>query len=114
MGYVKASTTTRYTLPSDSNYYVELKDRIFYGDLKAASRSAIKIGPGGKPEVDNEAMTDNLMLAYIAGWSIDDDAGNVLPLTPASLNSLVDEDANFLSEIIGNKRATQETEQKNS
>lgn len=115
MGYVKPATTTRYPLPSDpTTYWVELRDKLTYGDVKAASKGAVSTGPDGQPVIDNFMVSDNMMIAYIVGWNIDDDNLQILPITIDSLNKLDGVDVDFIANKMAATRTAAETEQKNS
>lgn len=110
MPYKKQHENVRYPLPSDENYWVEWRPSLTYGDVKAATFATTS----DEGEVDRSAAADALLLAHIAAWNLDDEAGNVLPLTPEHLAILAEEDANFLSGLLAERLRAQEASRKSS
>lgn len=100
MPYIKPSETKRIPLKSDPNYWVDWRSSVRYGDMRAASRAAFKTTGDGDGEIDATAYADAMLLAYIAGWNLDDEQGNILPVTVENLGFLTSEDSNQLASLL--------------
>ena len=117
MGYIKPLSVTRYDFPSDPTYYFDWKSFVSYGDMKTATEAALANAPKndqGQPVPDNEVAQRYMMCAYIAEWNLDDDAGNVLPITPDNLEALQDVDFSALAALFTERMSAKATERKNS
>lgn len=87
MGYFKQQQLKKLTLPSNKNYWVEILTDLKYGDLKKfASTNA-------DGQIDFGAAADVFMATVVKNWNLDDESGNVLPITPENLDLLEKDDA---------------------
>ena len=113
---LKPISIERVQLPSDENYWVDWRSHITYADVKAASAAGIaNIAPNSAPtDMDTGAVADTMLLRYIADWNLDDEVGNVLPLTPESLAKIDGADALFLSAKMARAQEKRIDERKNS
>ena len=106
MTYFKASGVERLTLPSDSDYWVEMKNKLSYGDRLAAQEAMIKVSasPNGLDSEEQQVVTEletgtyftTLLCRSIVRWNIDDEDGRVLDVTEEAIARLDDEDGEFL------------------
>lgn len=110
MPYLKSSAaeTDRLTLPSDGDYWVDMKKRAAYGDSLAAQSAMVKIETNGNgqakvSEPDSAASVRTLVARLIVDWNLDDEQGQKLPITPETIELLDSRDGNFLAEE-ANKR----------
>lgn len=94
----------RYPLPSDSDYWVELR-RLSLLDAQAINRDYlgnVKLAIGGAtPEVamrdmNGEAAILAILRAVVLRWNIDGPDGESLPISDASLKDLEPEDLEFI------------------
>lgn len=113
MPYVKKAVAEKVIL-SDPTYFVMWRPSINYGALRDAATAATKISPSGEAETDNGLAADNLILAHIESWNLDDEEGKPLPLTPTSLRLLDETDANTLGELLSAQSKVQAKSRKNS
>lgn len=113
MPYIKPIKVVRRPLPSDPEYWVDMKDHIVYGELKRVTRDAVAIARDGSTQVDSATATDNMLLAYIVDWNLDDEHGKKLPLTAASLEQMDSNDLNHLATFMTADRAKKDDERKN-
>lgn len=118
MSYVKAGTT-RYTLPSDPEFWVELRERSRAGDRRAANEASTvrylaplnEIRPedwhyvvdrtddGEKGLVVKRNIDEYnrvLMARRIVAWNLTGEDGEQLPVTPDTVDLLEVEDWDFL------------------
>lgn len=135
MPYQKAAKIERLPLPSDSAYYIDWKYGLTYKDVKTIARmgtqkreevpqtlplgTQVPVGttqapPDNPTEVDSAAAMDAILCAHIVSWNLDDLEGNMLPITPESLDILTEEDVNFLAGLVNNQTKEQEGTRKNS
>lgn len=111
MPYLKsgAGETDRLTLPSDGEFWVAMKKRAAYGDQLAAQAAVVKIETNGngqavtEPNLDTSAYVRTLMAKLIVDWNLDDEQGQKLPITPATVEMLDPQDGDFLAQE-ANKR----------
>ncbi len=119
MAYGGRAETEQIDLPS--GYWVRMKTKATRGDRLAAQEAMLKIRTVGlqglSPEdreevaVDPEDPTaqrgmltkyhtkayfDTWMMRLIVEWNLDDEAGNILPITVATLDGLEQEDDDVL------------------
>lgn len=87
MGYFKTQELKKLTLPSNKDYWVEILTDLKYGDLKKFASS----NPDG--QIDFAASADIFLQTVVKNWNLDDDSGNVLPITPENLDLLEKDDA---------------------
>lgn len=114
MPYVKAPLITRLTLPSNKEYWVDWRESILYGDMKAATKAAVQLDmETGESRTDPTAMTDALLLGHIVAWNLDDEEGNLLPLTPESLDKLESRDTELLLSRASDGTRREEKRRKN-
>lgn len=114
MGYRRDATVTRLPLPSSENYWVDLREFITYGQQKSVGADALRPGPRGEMEVDNEAVADLTVMKYIVAWNLDDENGAVLPITRESLNVLEDIDANAIATFVNGREQRMADARKNA
>lgn len=95
MPYVRKINVIRIPLPSNPAYWVDWRESMLYRDMKIAMQQAIEI-EDGEMKADSTAMSDALLLGHLDGWNLDDEEGNLLPLTAESLELLMEEDVQFL------------------
>lgn len=100
MGYkADYSATERITL-SNPAYWVEIRTCLSRRDLRAAEKlltdATIDVSAGGAQSArmmpDVTAYRDHMVTASIVDWNLDDDAGQVLPITPEAVQELAGED----------------------
>lgn len=95
MPYVKKTSVARLPLPSNHAYWVDWRETMLYRDMKAAMKQAVSL-EDGEMKADTTAMSDALLLSHIDAWNLDDEEGNLLPLTSESLELLIQQDVEFL------------------
>lgn len=93
MGFLSAyDGTYRITIPHpDKEYWIDLKKHLTQGDTEKAGvhMQAVTIVKGQPcPTPDAIRMRQELVLASIAGWNLDDDNGTVWPLNIGSVRRL--------------------------
>ena len=107
MGYIK---TDLLTLPSDSNYWVRMKQRMPTGDWLAAtdywrSYPLPPEGAKGSPEAAARVLAEEqrelglakvVMARVIVEWNVTDADEKTLPLAPESFDEIIREDFAFL------------------
>jgi len=94
----------RHELPSDPNYWVELRrlslidaqeiNRDYMGDVKVTVGSTVNQIP--MRDMNGAAGVLAILRAVVARWNIDDDDGSVLPINDATLKDLDPEDLEFV------------------
>lgn len=92
MAYLTAEReTTTIQLPSDNNYWIKFYKTLDYGDTKklssAASGEDIEVG-------------DAIFKSMICEWNLDDEQGNVLPITSENIDRLRASDAQAVMNAI--------------
>jgi hypothetical protein len=133
MPYLKAAEVERLTLPSDPEYWVELKCTATYADRKAAQTAMLEMAPvdvanltpdearlvtnvdqasgrGVLTRVQVAAYDATLLLRLLVRWNLTDENGQELPITQDSINRLAGEDGEFL-EIEARKRLRGRTQE---
>lgn len=113
----------RLHLPSDPAYWVDMKTKATRGDRLAAQEAMFKVKnvklrnltPEEMEQVETDpedptaqrgmltqyrtkAYFDMWMVRLIVEWNLDDEAGNILPITAEVLDGLEAEDDEFLQE----------------
>ena len=111
--------TTKLPLPSDPDFWVEMKDRPGFGDKGAADsaivnitqvsnpnqvpkakRSALVVDPasgqGVLTEFEVQAYFTTLLERLIVNWNLTDLYDKVLPINAATIDELEPEDGDFL------------------
>jgi len=112
--YQKAAETAEYSLPSDPECKVVMFTRVPYGVKKAANAAMLDMTFGRGAEGNGKAATsedvemvtkaevelylDTLLLGSIVSWNLADELGKALPITIETINSLKEEDGDFLEE----------------
>jgi hypothetical protein len=86
MGYFKSSETKQIAL-KDPAYWVKIASELRYGDLKNFA------GASATGEIDFVTSADKLLLAVIKEWNLDDEQGNILPITNENIDRLERDDA---------------------
>jgi hypothetical protein len=116
MPYLREVKTKRLTLPSNPDYWVDMRDRLSYGAKGAAQNAMVKIsnveaarlgkkrdqaivdrasGRAVLTEFETDAYFATIIAGLIADWNLDGEDG-VLPITPESVAQLDGEDGDFL------------------
>lgn len=109
MSYFQASRPTkRITLPSNPRYWVEIFSSLKYKEQHALA-STLKDG-----EVDGMAAADLMLRSMIAGWNLDDDAGQVVPVTPENIELLEKQDVEAILTALQSVASVDEDEKKSS
>lgn len=118
MPYVGVVKTDRLVLPSNPDYWVEMKARPTYGDRQAAQKAMLRVsqvdlasvppekmasveadpesGRGVLTEIEVNAFFETYLTHLITDWNLDLANGERLPITTASLALLDDQDGDFL------------------
>lgn len=109
MPYFKDNRETRkIELLSDKSYWVEI-----YSDIKwGQSKNSLTLKEDGT--IDLVLSADKLLTMLIVAWNLDDEKGNVLPITPENIDRLEPEDALFICKEAGADEATAKASKKNS
>jgi glutaredoxin 2 len=114
--YIRKERTTRLSLPSDADYWVEMKDRASYGDKLAAQNSMLQVsqvdlalvekahmveadiesGRGVLTEIEVDAFFKTLLRRLITDWNLDAEDGRIVPITLDAIEHLDSEDGEFL------------------
>jgi hypothetical protein len=105
--YLKTVATDRLMLPSDPEYWVEMRQKVTYGAKLAAQQSMMgsvdlrSFDPGASngaavTALETAAYFARLLVAMVADWNLTDLDGNKLDVTEASIKLLEDEDGEFL------------------
>lgn len=87
MGYFKETQLKKLSLKSNPDYWVEVITDLKYGDMKKFAN----ISQEG--QVDFATSADLFLETIIKSWNLDDDKGEVLPITPENINRLDQADA---------------------
>lgn len=88
-------TPERFTLPS--GYWVEMKGSLTIGEAEEAIPADLTAANRG---------TAYAVTSMIVAWNLDDDAGNVLPITVENVRELDDADAATLLEYLAACKST--------
>jgi hypothetical protein len=118
MAYLKTQGVDRLTLPSDPEYWVELKAKATYGDTIAAYRAMfntnivdlrnvpedkiakVQANPGDTTGIITESELDTyykiLISRLIVNWNLTDENERPLPINPETIELLDPEDGSFL------------------
>jgi hypothetical protein len=86
MAYFKEQQLKKLPL-SNPDYWVEILTDLQYGDIK---KFAAVTQEG---DVDFQTAADTFLQTVIKSWNLDDDQGNVLPITPENIDRLTKDDA---------------------
>lgn len=109
MPYLKAQASDRLTLPSDPEFWVEMKRRPAYADTLAAQQSVIgeidlaqvASGNGHAPGFmftpEMATYTRTLLLRLITAWNLTDMEDRPLEITRENLEQLEYQDGEFLA-----------------
>jgi hypothetical protein len=102
MSYTQKEKTDKLELPSNKAYWVELKAKTNYGDSLEGSSDFLNMEPNletgeVKTKLDLASYTKYRILTCIVDWNLDDEEGNVLPLSVESINLLDGVDGKFLA-----------------
>ena len=100
-----SGTTTVYIGDQERGYWVQLKDHINQGDREDSERALAKMSMVNGNSVltpDVPLFRQRLLLASIAAWNLDDENGNVWPLTIRSIQQLPNVVFDQLWEIVDN------------
>jgi hypothetical protein len=97
MGYVASySGTEKLTLPSNPAYWVELRKCLSRAQLQQAeavlSQATVDLHGNGTVKPDIIAYRNMMMTFSIASWNLDDEAGNILPVTAGTVGLLAGPD----------------------
>lgn len=97
MGYVAVfSGTDKLVLPSSPQYYVLLRKCLSRAQLKQAesllTQAVIDMQGNGSVKPDVAGYRNAMVLFSLADWNLDDENGNVLPITPATVDMLAGPD----------------------
>jgi len=95
MSYFKAQELKKITLLSDKKYWIEVIADLKYGDIKAFAN----VSQDGN--IDFAARADVFLQTVIKNWNLDDEDGNVLPVTPENIDKLAQADAVMILEAAG-------------
>lgn len=109
MGYFKEGRETRKVkLPSNAAYEVELYTDIKWGQTK----HALSLTEAGG--IDLVISADKLLNMLIVSWNLDDEKGEILPITVENIDRLEPEDALYLARESGADEAEAVKSKKNS
>jgi hypothetical protein len=108
MGYRKQLAPTRVTLPSDENYWVDVAQDMKWGQVKRF----VEVSEDGK--VNMVAASDAFMLAMIKAWNLDDDQGQILPITQDNIDALDKDDALAIIKAAGGEVEETDDQKKSS
>ena len=101
------------TLQLAEDFWIKVKQQLTFGEKKAIRKQLIRYGPEGPIVLDDaEEATTALMAESITEWNIEDEDGNVLPVTKEAVNALVDEDARLIVSALNKLYMGMEEEQK--
>lgn len=109
MGYFKGATEPKVIqLPSNPDYWVKVATDIRWG----LSKQALQVGENG--ELDMIMSADRMLLNLIQEWNLDDDSGNIMPITQENIDKLDANDAISIITIATEERAEIDTKKKSS
>lgn len=95
MGYIEAKSVERIELVSDSKYWVELSTEMNWSDMKKIAN----VTDDGKVSY----QVDALLSAALVAWNIDDENGDVLPITQENIDCLRRPDIEKIIATLGGK-----------
>lgn len=108
MPYFKEGRETRKVkLPSAPEYEVEIYTDIKWGETK----HTLTVNADGS--IDMVMSADKLLSMLIISWNLDDEKGDVLPITPENIDRLEPADALYLAREAGADEAAAKTTKKN-
>jgi len=108
MPYFKEGRSTRKVkLPSAPEYEVEIYTDIKWGETK----HTLVLQEDGS--VDMVMSADKLLSMLIISWNLDNEKGEVLPITPENIDRLEPADALFLAREAGADEASAKQAKKN-
>lgn len=109
MAYFKEGRSTRKVkLPSNPQYEVEIFTDIKWGETK----HTLTLNEDGS--IDMVMSADKLLAMLIISWNLDNEAGEVLPITPENIDRLDPGDALYLAKEAGADEAAASAAKKNS
>lgn len=85
MSYFTEQLTEKLTLPSDANYWVEVIKDFRYGQVKEFATTE-------NDTVDFTTQADKFLHLAIKSWNLDDELGQILPITPENIDLLKQDD----------------------
>lgn len=108
MSYFSQPKVERLTLPSNPEYWVDIKMKLTYGE----SKKFIQASTDGS--LDAEVAADVFLQQVITEWNLDGEDGQVLPITPENLAMLDAKDAFYIIEKAGGTVEAKKAPAKNS
>ena len=108
MGYFKEQKVERIALPTNPEYWVDVVDDLKYGDIK----KWMNVDTTGKPEFTTTG--DRFLISVIKAWNLDDEQGNILPITLESINQLEQDDVLEIIERAGGDIETDDVKKNSS
>lgn len=105
MAFVK-NQLVRVSLVSDPAYWIDIEKQITWATMKKLS----EVDEQGKSSYQVDAM----LLTLIKAWNLDDEKGDILPITSESIDLLPREDIEKLVQQIGGKLEDSKSEKKDS
>lgn len=109
MAYFKEGRSTRKVkLPSAQEYEVEIYTDIKWGETK----HTLTLNEDGS--VDMVMSADKLLAMLIISWNLDNEKGEVMPITPENIDRLDPADALYLCREAGADEAAAKQAKKNS
>lgn len=105
MAYLKSAGVTRVTLPSNPEYWVELKSKLSYGDALAAQKALLNVEAVEQLDTDehdvvtkleSDTYFTTLLLRAIVRWNLDDEDGSTWEVTAENIARLENEDGQEL------------------
>jgi hypothetical protein len=113
LAYIQPVQTDQVDLPT-AGYWVRLKKKATYGDQLAAQSAMLKLEQGSAgviSQMEWGAYIQALTVSMVVEWNVDDESGQILPISAASLNQLSAEDGQFLANEVASRAKTREAEQ---
>lgn len=87
MGYFKEQQLKKLPLVSNPDYWVEIVTNLKYGEIKHFANVS------SEGALDFATSADLFLQAVIKSWNLDDESGQVLPVTPENIDKLEQKDA---------------------
>lgn len=92
MGFLSAYDGTKRVIVDEARgYWIDLKKHVSQGDKEISERALVTMTiHDGKPVVNPDVTSyrQALVLAHIAAWNLDDDAGVIWPVTSDNIKRL--------------------------
>lgn len=107
MGFLSAYSTIR-RVPIDDTYWVDLREHLSQGAKEKGDRALQQVqivGGKAQPTPDTVEFREQLVLASIADWNIDDDNGTVWPINMQSIRRLPASVFDLLWEVVDETNA---------